>query len=63
MERSEEVIAHSQVESKFPMQSHLACFNAACRARFDINDVLYNCPNAAVCSKRNTTSPESMPPP
>jgi threonine synthase len=26
------------------MHSHLACFNAACRARFDINDVLYNCP-------------------
>ena len=25
------------------MQSHLACFNPACRARFDINDVLYNC--------------------
>ena len=33
-----------QVKSKFPMHSHLACFNAACRARFDINDVLYNCP-------------------
>lgn len=25
------------------MHSHLACFNPACRARFDINDVLYNC--------------------
>jgi threonine synthase len=25
------------------MQSHLACFNPACRARFGINDVLYNC--------------------
>src|ERR1700688_3200135 len=25
------------------MQSHLACFNPACRARFDINEVLYNC--------------------
>jgi threonine synthase len=25
------------------MPSHLACFNPACRARFDINDVLYNC--------------------
>ena len=27
-----------------PMDPHLACFNAACRTRFDINDVLYNCP-------------------
>jgi threonine synthase len=26
------------------MQSCLACFNAACRARYDINDVIYNCP-------------------
>jgi threonine synthase len=26
------------------MQPSLACFNAACRARFDINDVIYNCP-------------------
>jgi threonine synthase len=26
------------------MHSHLACFNPACRARFDVNDVLYNCP-------------------
>jgi len=26
------------------MHPHLACFNAACRARYDINDVLYNCP-------------------
>jgi threonine synthase len=25
------------------MQSHLVCFNPACRARFDINHVLYNC--------------------
>jgi threonine synthase len=25
------------------MHPHLACFNAACRARFDIGDVLYNC--------------------
>jgi threonine synthase len=25
------------------MHSHLACFNPACRAQFDINDVLYNC--------------------
>lgn len=25
------------------MQSHLACFNPACRARFDLNAVLYNC--------------------
>jgi len=25
------------------MQSHLTCFNPACRACFDINDVLYNC--------------------
>ncbi len=26
------------------MQPCLACFNAACRARYDINDVIYNCP-------------------
>ena len=26
------------------MQPSLACFNAACHARFDINDVIYNCP-------------------
>jgi threonine synthase len=26
------------------MQSDLACFNSACRARFDITEVLYNCP-------------------
>jgi threonine synthase len=26
------------------MHPHLACFNAACRARFHIDDVLYNCP-------------------
>jgi len=26
------------------MQSYLACFNAACRARFDVHEVLYNCP-------------------
>jgi threonine synthase len=26
------------------MQSHLACFNPACRARYDITAVLYNCP-------------------
>src|SRR5579862_9200132 len=26
------------------MSCHLACFNPACRARFDINAVLYNCP-------------------
>jgi threonine synthase len=32
------------VESKFPMHSYLACFNAACRARCDIHDILYNCP-------------------
>src|SRR5262245_68443 len=28
----------------FPLMStHLACFNAACRARYDIGEVLYNC--------------------
>jgi threonine synthase len=26
------------------MHSYLACFNAACRARYDICEVLYNCP-------------------
>jgi len=26
------------------MDSHLACFNPACRARFGIDEVLYNCP-------------------
>ena len=26
------------------MQSWLTCFNPACRARYDINDVIYNCP-------------------
>src|SRR4051794_20357071 len=26
------------------MQSHLACFNPACRARRGIDEVLYNCP-------------------
>jgi threonine synthase len=26
------------------MASHLACFNAPCRAHFDLNEVLYNCP-------------------
>ncbi len=26
------------------MQSELACFNQACRARYDITAVLYNCP-------------------
>jgi len=26
------------------MQPCLVCFNAACRARYDINDVIYNCP-------------------
>ncbi len=26
------------------MQSCLACFNTACRARFHIHDVIYNCP-------------------
>jgi threonine synthase len=26
------------------MQPSLACFNAACHARFDINEVIYNCP-------------------
>jgi threonine synthase len=26
------------------MESHLACFNRACRARYDITAVLYNCP-------------------
>ena len=26
------------------MQPSLACFNAACRARFEINEVIYNCP-------------------
>jgi threonine synthase len=26
------------------MHSYLACFSAACRARYDINEVLYNCP-------------------
>jgi threonine synthase len=26
------------------MDSHLACFNPACRARLDIDQVLYNCP-------------------
>jgi threonine synthase len=26
------------------MQPCLACFNSACHARFDINDVIYNCP-------------------
>src|ERR1700748_3444634 len=25
------------------MKSHLACFNTACRARFDIRDIFYNC--------------------
>ena len=32
------------VKSRFPMHSYLVCFNAACRARFDIREVLYNCP-------------------
>jgi threonine synthase len=26
------------------MQPSLSCFNATCHARFDINDVIYNCP-------------------
>jgi threonine synthase len=26
------------------MHPHLACFNPSCRARFDINQVIYNCP-------------------
>ena len=26
------------------MQADLVCFNSACRARFAITDVLYNCP-------------------
>jgi threonine synthase len=26
------------------MHSYLSCFNAACHARYDIHDVLYNCP-------------------
>jgi len=26
------------------MRSSLVCFNAACRASFDINDIIYNCP-------------------
>jgi len=26
------------------MHSYLSCFNAACRAQFDIHEVLYNCP-------------------
>jgi threonine synthase len=26
------------------MQAHLVCFNHACRAQFDVRDVLYNCP-------------------
>jgi threonine synthase len=26
------------------MHSYLSCFNAACRARYDIREVLYNCP-------------------
>src|SRR5579863_4319916 len=26
------------------MHPYLACFNPVCRARFDINAVLYNCP-------------------
>src|SRR5580700_10062968 len=26
------------------MQSWLNCFNSACRARYDINDIVYNCP-------------------
>src|SRR5665213_3151049 len=26
------------------MQPSLACFNAACHAHFDINDIIYNCP-------------------
>ena len=28
----------------FSMQSSLACFNAACGARFDVTEVIYNCP-------------------
>ena len=32
------------LQSESHMQSELVCFNSACRARFDINDVLYNCP-------------------
>src|SRR5580692_8067918 len=32
-------------QSKFPMNSELICINPACRARYAITRVLYNCPN------------------
>jgi threonine synthase len=48
-------------QSKFPMKSELICINTACRARYAITDVIYNCPKCGGLLEAGFIAPATPP--